>query len=411
MSGSIVVFLGTVELVSTVVEKGIVVNNTFLPVIPLAVPARKITLSNVPPFLKNEVIERELARYGQLMSGLKRIPLGCKSPHLKHVMSFRRQLFMILKNIDDDLNITLKFKVDGSDYVIYATSDSMKCFRCGTEGHLVKNCPEKESRERDGSNGDETADKQKPGPAGAGLAGGSVPAGSSEGEQASDGGAAEPQEAGSDAVLGAESQTKAQDTAKDNESAESHGTEGESEKMDTETVASVWGDVQIQVEGVKFAEDSEAFRLPGRKRVSKTEGSAVTKKRSVSSDGSSVGMEPGSSAETSSAQAVSTVTDNPAVDSEDEGSLTDSSQASQSLGAYKPRGGYSVQSIKDFLEQTKGRRGIDVEDFFPDIDLFLSSVRGLKQIVSAQETFSTQELVRLKYISSKLRGNVKHSQS
>ncbi|MGH0117291.1 UNVERIFIED_CONTAM: hypothetical protein FKN15_013814 [Acipenser sinensis] len=92
------------------------------------------------------------------------------------------------------------------------------------------------------------------------------------------GGAAEPQEAGSDAVLRAESQTKVQDTAKDNESAESHGTEGESEQMDTETVASVWGDVQIQVEGVKFAEDSEAFRLPGKKRVSKTEGSAVTKK-------------------------------------------------------------------------------------------------------------------------------------
>ncbi|MGH0139075.1 UNVERIFIED_CONTAM: hypothetical protein FKN15_068556 [Acipenser sinensis] len=226
------------------------------------------------------------------------------------------------------------------------------------------------------------------------------------------GGAAEPQEAGSDAVLGAESQTKVQDTAKDNESAESHGTEGESEQMDTETVASVWGDVQIQVEGVKFAEDSEVFRLPGKKSVSKTEGSAVTKKRSVSSDGSSVGMEPGSSAEACSAQAVHTVTDNPlAVDSEDEGSLTDSSQASQSLGAYKPRGGYSVQSIKDFLEQMKGRRGIDVEDFFPDIDLFLSSVRGLKQIDSAQETFSTQELVRLKYISSKLRGNVKHSQS
>ncbi|MGH0126191.1 UNVERIFIED_CONTAM: hypothetical protein FKN15_026665 [Acipenser sinensis] len=269
-------------------------------------------------------------------------------------------------------------------------------------GHLVKNCPEKESRERDGSNGDETADKQKPGPAGAGLAGGSVPAGSSEGEQASDGGAAEPQEAGSDAVLGAESQTKAQDTAKDNESAESHGTEGESEKMDTETVASVWGDVQIQVEGVKFAEDSEVFRLPGKKRVSKTEGSAVTKKRSVSSDGSSVGMEPGSSAETCSAQAVSTVTDNPAVDSDDEGSITDS------WACINPGEGIVFKVLKISWSRAKG---IDVEDFFADIDLFLSSVQGLKQNFSAQETFNAQELVRLKYISSKLRGNVKHSQS
>lgn len=150
MHGSVVAFLSQTDLVHKIVESGIVINDLFVAVSPLEVPAKKIILSNVPPFLKNELIMNELSRHGQIVSAPKRIPLGCKSPLLKHVVSFRRQLFMLLNKPNEELNIVLKFKIEGSNYVIFATSDTMKCFNCGVDGHLVKNCPKTKEQEGDG---------------------------------------------------------------------------------------------------------------------------------------------------------------------------------------------------------------------------------------------------------------------
>ncbi len=49
---------------------------------------------------------------------------------------------MILKNGMDKLNMVMKFKVDGFNYTIFATTETMK-FGCGQEGHLVRSCPER----------------------------------------------------------------------------------------------------------------------------------------------------------------------------------------------------------------------------------------------------------------------------
>jgi len=99
----------------------------------------------VPPFISDEALQRELSRYGQLASAIKKIPMGCKSPLLKHVVSFRRFVYMILKTDIEEINVAFKFKVDGFDYVIFATTENMKCFGCGKEGHLARACPEKAS--------------------------------------------------------------------------------------------------------------------------------------------------------------------------------------------------------------------------------------------------------------------------
>lgn len=167
MNSAVVIFLDCVNKVNTIVEQGVVIQDTLIPVLPLVSPARKVILSNVPPFLKNEVLERELGRHGQLVSSIKMIPLGCKSPLLKHVVSFRRHVFMILKNENSELNIAFKFKVDNFDYIIFATSDTMKCFWCGKEGHLIRSCPEKKSDDRTptsqaGTSGSEKEKDQAP---------------------------------------------------------------------------------------------------------------------------------------------------------------------------------------------------------------------------------------------------------
>ncbi|KAK3566548.1 hypothetical protein QTP86_034840, partial [Hemibagrus guttatus] len=55
---------------------GIVINNELKLVSPLSSPAKKVILSNVPPFISDKAIANELSRYGRLVSHIKRIPLG-----------------------------------------------------------------------------------------------------------------------------------------------------------------------------------------------------------------------------------------------------------------------------------------------------------------------------------------------
>ncbi|KAL6483841.1 hypothetical protein MHYP_G00087130 [Metynnis hypsauchen] len=117
ISSAVVVFLAEVEKVNTMVQNGVVVQGTFTPVTPLIHPARKITLSNVPPFIKDEMLTVELSR---------------------------RQIYTILKNHIDEVNVAFKFRIDDFDFVVFATSDSMKCFGCGHQGHLRRSSPKKE---------------------------------------------------------------------------------------------------------------------------------------------------------------------------------------------------------------------------------------------------------------------------
>ncbi len=56
---------------------------TFVPVTLLSAPATKVTVSNAPPFISNEVIVKELLRFGKIASPVKAVPLGCKDAALK----------------------------------------------------------------------------------------------------------------------------------------------------------------------------------------------------------------------------------------------------------------------------------------------------------------------------------------
>ncbi|KAI2655608.1 Transposon TX1 uncharacterized 82 kDa protein [Labeo rohita] len=129
MNNGVVIFVDSVDKVAMIVEQGVEVKDTFVQAVPLVSPAKRIVLSQVPPFIGNEMLARELSRHGT-------ISLGCKSPQLKHVVSFRRQVFMILKD-NEELNLVLKFRVEDYDY-----SKKMKCFGCGIKGHLIRSCPE-----------------------------------------------------------------------------------------------------------------------------------------------------------------------------------------------------------------------------------------------------------------------------
>ncbi|TWW77602.1 Transposon TX1 uncharacterized 82 kDa protein ORF 1 [Takifugu flavidus] len=139
--GSVVLFVDKVEQANRLVETGISVGGRFEAVLPLTQPSTRVTLSNVPPFISGKFLARELARFGKIVSPIRKVLSGCKSPLLKHVVSHRRELYMILNNRAEELNVRFHVKVEEFDYMLYASSSVMKCSGSGEEGHLIRACP------------------------------------------------------------------------------------------------------------------------------------------------------------------------------------------------------------------------------------------------------------------------------
>ena len=78
-----------------------------------------------------------------IVSKISMIPLGCRHEKAKHVMSFWRQLYMVLPDRGDDtgLKVSFKIRIEDRDYQMYASSATLTCFLCGNFGHLKRFCP------------------------------------------------------------------------------------------------------------------------------------------------------------------------------------------------------------------------------------------------------------------------------
>lgn len=152
MNKAVVVFLKSEPLVYQLIESGVSIGDSFVQVSPLTAPSTRITVSGVPPFIPNELIEKELRRFGKFASSFKSVSLGCKNPKLKHVQSLRRQVFMFLDSPTQTLEVSFRIKLGDASYMVYASSGQMKCFECGDVGHKRISCPHKQNSDNaDGS--------------------------------------------------------------------------------------------------------------------------------------------------------------------------------------------------------------------------------------------------------------------
>ena len=143
MNKAVVVFLKNENQVKNLIESGIWVNETYVPITPLSAPATKIEISNVPPFVGNENIIKELTRFGKIAGAIKEIPLGCKNAALKHVLSFRRHVYMFLSSPTKTLDVSFRISHGESAYMVYASTETLRCFECGDIGHKRFTCPHK----------------------------------------------------------------------------------------------------------------------------------------------------------------------------------------------------------------------------------------------------------------------------
>lgn len=68
---------------------------------------------------------------------------------------------------------------------------------------------------------------------------------------------------------------------------------------------------------------------------------------------------------------------------------------------------YEVDDIKLFLRATKNKRGVHVEDYFPDIKQFIDNTKGFMM----EGSFTNKEVYRLKKIVRKLNSELNNDDS
>ena len=135
----IAVYLNSKQEVFNAINNGLTYNNTFIQINPLTLPTTKLTLSNVYPEIPNQILTKQISAFCKVVSPIKPIPLGFKEKTLSHIMSFRRQVQVLIPaNVmpPDHLN----FSYAGATYRVFLSTDAVRCFECGEFGHVSRRC-------------------------------------------------------------------------------------------------------------------------------------------------------------------------------------------------------------------------------------------------------------------------------
>lgn len=322
---------------------------------------------------------------------------------------------MILNNSKEELNLSFRLKIDGFDYVLFATSDVMKCFGCGKEGHVIRVCPEKPAGTESGQTAGEGTSGQKE----AGKKGGI-----SDKEQR---GRAEmknrEEETGGDNSGDGEQMEGGNQTVscreKDTSNCQSISDEGNEAGESQQSCETVGADIENNEEEENGEdEDEEDEEEEDETQNSKTAGpeeilagsadidmvgeeSSLTitrqkRKSEIDSKGSKA-----KKVTVSKDKQKQTVKESMAeYDSSVEGRL-DVSLNKITPGELNEQI-YGVEKIKLFLQKTKNVKGVKVESFFPDKEAFLNSVKSQLR-AKGREGLTEQEVYRLRKIVVKIR--------
>ena len=138
-NGRIAVYLSSRAEVENAILHGFQHDNEYVEITPLVRPATRIVFSNVYPEIPNTVLANNVSDFCKLVSPIRPIPLGIKEANLSHVLSFRRQAYVLIEPnivLPDHINLSN----NGVNYRVFLSTESAKCFNCGEIGHLSKAC-------------------------------------------------------------------------------------------------------------------------------------------------------------------------------------------------------------------------------------------------------------------------------
>ncbi|KAI2647814.1 Transposon TX1 uncharacterized 82 kDa protein [Labeo rohita] len=345
MYKAIVVFLKSEALVNQLTVSGVWVKESFVPVTPLSAPATKITVSNVPPFISNDAIIKELGRFGKIASPMKFIPLGCKNASLKHVLSFRRQVFMFLTSPTRTLDVSFRVGHSDRSYLVYASNESLKCFICGDVGHKKFVCPRKNEQQPSTTQGEGiTVDLQQNN-------------GESEQKQAE----------GTDEV-----NVQEQEVSDFNHSTAGPGSNVEPVENATNDDNNAGG--SSNVEPVENVIDNDN-KIGG--------GSNEESVLNITDGKMAEGMDE-----------IGGLEENLTDESEAMSQMTDEGEQWSDIQRDDAQDLYTVDEINAFLDETKGKSGVEIKDYFPDVEKFILSVTHIRK--KSNEELTQQKRFRLK---------------
>ncbi len=144
-NGYVKLYLTDLKAIDFICATGFDLNGERIFPEPLVKPATKLVLSNVEPFIPDSVLLHELSRFGKpIVDSMKTINASIKHESLRHVLSHRRQVFVVLKPEYSDIDGMINIKYNEHNYRVYVSSSVMRCFRCGSISHLIAGCPQPE---------------------------------------------------------------------------------------------------------------------------------------------------------------------------------------------------------------------------------------------------------------------------
>lgn len=146
----------------------------------------------------------------------------------------------------------------------------------------------------------------------------------------------------------------------------------------------------IVEDGGPEEEDEGVFKIPTVKRKSSRTAGHIAKTKKADKQ---------TSAERAERQ---DLTSSIADSSEDE-YFSDSSTAS---GLEQPTGGYTIEQIMNFLKTTKNQKNIQINEHFPDLRLFVRSVKAHMSI-TGQAAFPSPEVYRVLKFLQKAKEQIK----
>ncbi|GAA6111723.1 uncharacterized protein LOC125139265 [Tachysurus ichikawai] len=270
---------------------------------------------------------------------------------MRHILSYRRYVYMILNNRGEDLRpFFLHFL--------------LKCFGCGQEGHMFRNCPEKEV---DG--GQETEiQKEKD---------------KHDREESS-------------VQTERQEEIKQQDSNTEGQEGKEKTTGPEAEQMETgkENPKVINDNPEQNTEAVVHQSSEESVVTDNTDLITADAGFTVVRSKRKSKVGSS-GPQARKKGLVETGQEKQIVSSQEAVmesgSEQDTNTDTDSDEAKHNK---EQADTYTAKEIKRFLQKTKNMKGVKVDQHFPDRQSFVDSATTI--IRNKNKSFTHQEVYRLK---------------